>query len=82
MEGESQPKRLFQGTSSMLSPDVTPLSDYSCLSSDLDSSSSSDSSFDSTDSESTAKECRVADLPVACSNSSSSFISLDDLSPK
>ncbi|XP_041431061.1 P2R1A-PPP2R2A-interacting phosphatase regulator 1 isoform X4 [Xenopus laevis] len=50
MEIESQPKRLFQGTTNMLSPDVSHLSDLSsCLSSEnLDGSSSSlDSSCDS-----------------------------------
>ncbi|XP_018084362.1 PABIR family member 3 L homeolog isoform X1 [Xenopus laevis] len=43
MEIESQPKRLFQGTTNMLSPDVSHLSDLSaCLSSEnLDGSSSS-----------------------------------------
>ncbi|XP_040295451.1 PABIR family member 2-like isoform X1 [Bufo bufo] len=77
MEIESQPKRLFQGTTNMLSPDVTHLSDFSCFSSDLDSSSSIGSSSDSA-----AKESCVTDSPAACSNSCSSFISLDDLSPK
>ncbi|XP_069603071.1 PABIR family member 2-like isoform X2 [Ranitomeya imitator] len=77
MEIENQPKRLFQGTTNMLSPDLTHLSDYSCLSLDLDSSSSIGSSSDSA-----AKEGCVSDSPAACSNSCSSFISLDDLSPK
>ncbi|XP_075043366.1 PABIR family member 2-like isoform X2 [Mixophyes fleayi] len=77
MEIESQPKRLFQGTTTMLSPDITHLSDFSCISSDLDSSSSICSS-----SSSASKEGCVTDSPVACSNSCSSFISLDDLSPK
>ncbi|XP_040179665.1 PABIR family member 2-like isoform X3 [Rana temporaria] len=77
MEMETQPKRLFQGTTNMLSPDMTHLSDYSCLSSDLDSSSSLGSSLDSA-----AKDGCVTDSPAACSNSCSSFISLDDLSPK
>ncbi|XP_073399617.1 PABIR family member 2-like isoform X2 [Dendrobates tinctorius] len=77
MEIENQPKRLFQGTTNMLSPDLTHLSDYSCLSLDLDSSSSIGSSSDST-----AKEGCVTDSPAACSNSCSSFISLDDMSPK
>ncbi|XP_044124885.1 PPP2R1A-PPP2R2A-interacting phosphatase regulator 1-like, partial [Bufo gargarizans] len=77
MDMETQPKRLFQGTTNMLSPDMTHLSDYSCLSSDLDSSSSISSSSDSA-----AKESCVTDSPAACSNSCSSFISLDDLSPK
>ncbi|XP_073455291.1 P2R1A-PPP2R2A-interacting phosphatase regulator 1-like isoform X4 [Aquarana catesbeiana] len=77
MEMETQPKRLFQGTTNMLSPDMTHLSDYSCLSSDLDSSSSLGSSLDSS-----AKDGCVTDSPAACFNSCSSFISLDDLSPK
>ncbi|CAI9616872.1 unnamed protein product [Staurois parvus] len=77
MEMDTQPKRLFQGTTNMLSPDVTHLSDYSCLSSDLDSSSSLGSSLDSA-----ARDGCVTDSPAACSNSCSSFISLDDLSPK
>ncbi|XP_040179668.1 PPP2R1A-PPP2R2A-interacting phosphatase regulator 1-like isoform X2 [Rana temporaria] len=76
MELENHPKRLFQGTTTILSPDVAHLSDYSCLSSDLDSSSSI--GFPDT----TPKDGCVTDSPVACSNSSSSFISLDDLSPK
>ncbi|XP_068104000.1 PPP2R1A-PPP2R2A-interacting phosphatase regulator 1-like [Hyperolius riggenbachi] len=75
MEIETQPKRLFQGTTHMLSPDMSYLSDYSCLSSDLDSSSIGSA-------DSTAKEGCVMDSPAACSNSSSSCISLDDLSPK
>ncbi|KAG8448304.1 hypothetical protein GDO86_015409 [Hymenochirus boettgeri] len=43
MEIESQPKRLFQGTTNMLSPDISHLSDLgACLSSEnLDGSSSS-----------------------------------------
>ncbi|KAM4664725.1 PPP2R1A-PPP2R2A-interacting phosphatase regulator 1-like isoform 3-T3 [Discoglossus pictus] len=79
MEIESQPKRLFQGTTNMLSPDVTELADYSsCLSSDLDSSSSvGSSSLDSI-----AKRSRMTDSPGTCSNSCSSFVSLSDLSPK
>ncbi|XP_073497407.1 PABIR family member 2-like isoform X2 [Phyllobates terribilis] len=79
MDMETQPKRLFQGTTNMLSPDMTHLSDYSWygLSSDLDSSSSIGSSSDSA-----AKEGCVSDSPAACSNSCSSFISLDDMSPK
>ncbi|XP_063793539.1 PABIR family member 2 isoform X2 [Pseudophryne corroboree] len=77
MEIESQPKRLFQGTTNMLSPDITHMSDFSCISSDLDSSSSICSSSDSA-----SKEGCVTDSPVTCSNSCSSFISLGDLSPK
>ncbi|KAM4662123.1 P2R1A-PPP2R2A-interacting phosphatase regulator 1-like isoform 2-T3 [Discoglossus pictus] len=42
MEIESQPKRLFQGTTNILSPEVSHLSDLSaCLSENLDGSSSS-----------------------------------------
>ncbi|XP_069068590.1 PABIR family member 2 [Pleurodeles waltl] len=80
METESQPKRLFQGTTNMLSPDVTDLMDLSpCLSSDLlDGSSCSVGSS----SDSMAKVSTTTDSPVTCSNSCSSFISLDDLSPK
>ncbi|XP_029462519.1 protein FAM122B isoform X2 [Rhinatrema bivittatum] len=80
METESQPKRLFQGTTNMLSPDVAHLSDLSsCLSSDiLDGSSSSVGSS----SDSLVKVGTVAESSVTCSNSCSSFISLDDLSPK
>ncbi|XP_061454548.1 PABIR family member 2 isoform X2 [Rhineura floridana] len=80
METESQPKRLFQGTTTMLSPDVTHLTDLSsCLSSDiLDGSTSSVSSS----SDSLAKGSTTTESPVACSNSCSSFILMDDLSPK
>ncbi|KAM8953963.1 PABIR family member 2 isoform 2-T2 [Pelodytes ibericus] len=74
-ELENQPKRLFQGTTNMLSPDITQLSDFSCFSSDLDSSSSISSSSDS-------KERSVTSSPAPFSNSCSSFISMDDLSPK
>ncbi|XP_013928890.1 PREDICTED: protein FAM122B-like isoform X2 [Thamnophis sirtalis] len=80
METESQPKRLFQGTTNMLSPDVTHLTDLSsCLSSDiLDGSTSSISSS----SDSLAKGSTTAESPLACSNSCSSFLLMDDLSPK
>uniref|UniRef100_K7FMA5 PABIR family member 2 n=1 Tax=Pelodiscus sinensis TaxID=13735 RepID=K7FMA5_PELSI len=80
METESQPKRLFQGTTNMLSPDVTHLTDLSsCLSSDiLDRSSSSIGSS----SDSLAKGSITTESPVTCSNSCSSFILMDDLSPK
>lgn len=80
METESQPKRLFQGTSSILSPDVTHLPDLSsCLSSDiLDVSISSIGS--STDSP--AKVSTMTDSPVTSSDSCSSFLPVDDLSPK
>ncbi|KAG8523441.1 Protein FAM122B [Galemys pyrenaicus] len=72
METESQPKRLFQGTTNMLSPDNAQFSDI------LDgSSSSSDLSSDSL-----AKGSTTAESPVACSNSCSPFILMDDLSPK
>ncbi|XP_063793533.1 PABIR family member 2-like isoform X3 [Pseudophryne corroboree] len=77
MEIETQPKRLFQGTTHMLSPDIAHLSHFSCISSDLDSSSSICSS-----SGSASKDGCVTDSPITCSNSCSSFISLDDLSPK
>ncbi|XP_058053137.1 PABIR family member 2 isoform X1 [Ahaetulla prasina] len=80
METESQPKRLFQGTTNMLSPDVTHLTDLSsCLSSDiLDGSTSSISSS----SDSLAKGSTTTESPLACSNSCSSFLLMDDLSPK
>ncbi|XP_068930214.1 PABIR family member 2-like isoform X4 [Petaurus breviceps papuanus] len=80
METESQPKRLFQGITTMLSPDITNLADLSsCLSSDiLDGSSSSIGSS----SDSLAKVSNATDSPVTCSNSCSSFILMDDLSPK
>ncbi|XP_074179379.1 PABIR family member 2 isoform X2 [Rhinolophus sinicus] len=44
METESQPKRLFQGTTNMLSPEAAQLSDLSSCSDILDGSSSSSSS--------------------------------------
>ncbi|XP_063280817.1 PABIR family member 2-like isoform X5 [Prinia subflava] len=80
METESQPKRLFQGTTNMLSPDVTHLTDLSsCLSSDiLDGSSSSVGSS----SDSLTKGNITTESPVTCSNSCSSFILMDDFSPK
>ncbi|XP_039210708.1 protein FAM122B isoform X3 [Crotalus tigris] len=81
METESQPKRLFQGTTNMLSPDVTHLTDLSsCLSSEiLDGSTSSVSSS----SDSLAKGgSTTTESPLACSNSCSSFLLMDDLSPK
>lgn len=80
METESQPKRLFQGTTNMLSPDVTHLTDLSsCLSSDiLDGGASSVGSS----SDSSAKGSAAAESPLAGSNSCSSFILMDDLSPK
>ncbi|NWZ96047.1 F122A protein, partial [Nesospiza acunhae] len=80
METESQPKRLFQGTTNMLSPDVTHLTDLSsCLSSDiLDGSSSSVGSS----SDSLTKGSITTESPVTCSNSCSSFILMDDFSPK
>lgn len=80
METESQPKRLFQGTSSILSPDVSHLQDLSsCLSSDiLDGSISSIGS--STDSP--AKVSTMTDSPATSSDSCSSFLPVDDFSPK
>ncbi|XP_037367806.1 PABIR family member 2 isoform X4 [Talpa occidentalis] len=78
METESQPKRLFQGTTNMLSPDTAQLSDLSSCSDILDgSSSSSDLSSDSL-----AKGSTTAESPVACANSCSPYILMDDLSPK
>ncbi|KAM9181380.1 PABIR family member 2 isoform 2-T2 [Dugong dugon] len=78
METESQPKRLFQGTTNMLSTDAAQLSDLSSCSDILDGSSSSSG----LSSESLAKGSTPAESPVACSNSCSSFILMDDLSPK
>ncbi|KAF0881997.1 protein FAM122B isoform X3 [Hyaena hyaena] len=78
METESQPKRLFQGTTNMLSPEATQLSDLSSCSDVLDGSSSSSG----LSSDSLAKGSTTAAPPVACTNSCSSFILMDDLSPK
>nr|XP_055194335.1 PABIR family member 2 isoform X2 [Nyctereutes procyonoides] len=78
METESQPKRLFQGTTSMLSPEAAQLSDLSSCSDILDGSSSSSG----LSSDSLAKGSTTAESPVACSNSCSPFILMDDLSPK
>uniref|UniRef100_A0A8D0G378 PABIR family member 2 n=1 Tax=Sphenodon punctatus TaxID=8508 RepID=A0A8D0G378_SPHPU len=79
METESQPKRLFQGTTNMLSSDVHLTDLSSCLSSDiLDGSTSSVGSS----SDSLAKGSTTTESPVTCSNSCSSFILMDDLSPK
>ncbi|XP_043427182.1 PABIR family member 2 isoform X2 [Prionailurus bengalensis] len=78
METESQPKRLFQGTTNMLSPEAAQLSDLSSCSDILDGSSSSSG----LSSDSLAKGSTTAESPVACTNSCSSFILMDDLSPK
>ncbi|XP_003420898.1 PABIR family member 2 isoform X2 [Loxodonta africana] len=78
METESQPKRLFQGTTNMLSSDAAQLSDLSSCSDILDGSSSSSA----LSSDSLAKGSTPAESSVACSNSCSSFILMDDLSPK
>uniref|UniRef100_A0AC11C5H2 PABIR family member 2 n=1 Tax=Ovis aries TaxID=9940 RepID=A0AC11C5H2_SHEEP len=78
METESQPKRLFQGTTNMLSPEAAQLSDLSSCSDILDGSNSGSG----LSSESLAKGSTTADAPVACSNSCSPFILMDDLSPK
>ncbi|MBZ3885760.1 Protein FAM122B [Sciurus carolinensis] len=78
METESQPKRLFQGTTNMLSPDAAHLSDLSSCSDILDGSSRSSG----LSSDSLATGSAPAESPVACSNSCSSFILMDDLSPK
>uniref|UniRef100_A0AAQ5XYF6 Family with sequence similarity 122B n=1 Tax=Amphiprion ocellaris TaxID=80972 RepID=A0AAQ5XYF6_AMPOC len=76
MEMESQPKRLFQGTTTMLSSDVSNLSDLSsCHSPDLlDGSLSSVGS--STDSPGKMEGVSPS------SSSNSPFASLQDLSPK
>ncbi|XP_052595585.1 PABIR family member 2 isoform X2 [Peromyscus californicus insignis] len=78
METESQPKRIFQGTTSMLSADAPQLSDLSSCSDILDGSSISSG----LSSDSLATGSAPAESPVACSNSCSSFILMDDLSPK
>ncbi|XP_038173090.1 PABIR family member 2 isoform X2 [Arvicola amphibius] len=79
METESQPKRLFQGTTGKLSADATTqLSDLSSCSDILDGSSISSG----LSSDSLATGSAPAESPVACSNSCSSFILMDDLSPK
>ncbi|XP_006862861.1 PREDICTED: protein FAM122B isoform X3 [Chrysochloris asiatica] len=78
METESQPKRLFQGTTNMLTPDAAKLADLSSCSDILDGSNSSSG----LSSDSLAKGSTPAEVPVACSNSCSSFILMDDLSPK
>ncbi|KAM4696809.1 P2R1A-PPP2R2A-interacting phosphatase regulator 1-like isoform 2-T2 [Rhinophrynus dorsalis] len=76
MEIESQPKRLFQGTANILSPDVTHLSDLSaCLSSEnLDGSSSSLGST----CDSPAKNISESSPSDSCSV----FIPVDHLSSK
>ncbi|XP_076418720.1 PABIR family member 2 isoform X5 [Peromyscus maniculatus bairdii] len=78
METESQPKRIFQGTTSMLSADAPQLSDLSSCSDVLDGSSVSSG----LSSDSLATGSAPAESPVACSNSCSSLILMDDLSPK
>ncbi|XP_023373142.1 protein FAM122B isoform X1 [Otolemur garnettii] len=76
METESQPKRLFQGTSNVLSAEAAELSDLSSCSDILDGSSSSSLSSDSL-----AKGSAPAESPGACSNPCSPLILMDDLSP-
>ncbi|XP_038955913.1 PABIR family member 2 isoform X2 [Rattus norvegicus] len=78
MEIESQPKRPFQGATNMLSTDATQLSDFSSCSDILDGSSVSSG----LSSDSLATGSAPAESPVACSNPCSSFILMDDLSPK
>ncbi|XP_032705180.1 protein FAM122B isoform X4 [Lontra canadensis] len=78
METESQPKRLFQGTTSMLSPEAAQLSDLSSCSDILDGSSSSSG----LSSDSLAKGRTTTEFPVACSSPCSPFILMDDLSSK
>uniref|UniRef100_A0A4W3IS34 PABIR family member 2 n=1 Tax=Callorhinchus milii TaxID=7868 RepID=A0A4W3IS34_CALMI len=79
MESESQPKRLFQGTTSMLSPDVSQSPELgSCLSTDCLDGSSGSSTQDSP-----AKSSAMIESPVTTSDSSScSFTPVGDLSPK
>ncbi|XP_036991420.2 PABIR family member 2 isoform X2 [Artibeus jamaicensis] len=80
METESQPKRLFQGTTNMLSPETAQLSDLSSCSDILDDSSSG-SSNSGLSSDSMAKGSTTAESPVACSNPCPLLILVDDLSP-
>ncbi|XP_060126037.1 PABIR family member 2-like isoform X1 [Zootoca vivipara] len=81
METESQPKRLFQGTTNMLSPDATHLSDLgSCLLSDALDGSSSGTNSDSLAKGATA--CAPAEPPATQSKPASPFASMDGLSPK
>lgn len=70
METESQPKRLFQGTTNMLSPDAAQLSDLNSCPDVMDGSSSSSG----LSSDSLATGSAPAESPVACSNSCSPFI--------
>ncbi|XP_062855879.1 protein FAM122B isoform X2 [Trichomycterus rosablanca] len=75
MEAESQPKRLFQGTTTVLSTESTNLSDgSSCLSSDL-----LDGSLSSVGSSSGSPAKMEG---VSPSSSNSPFTPLQDLSPK
>ncbi|XP_064182317.1 protein FAM122B [Anguilla rostrata] len=75
MEIESQPKRLFQGTTSMLSPDASPVSEHSsCFTSDL-----LDGSLSSVGSSSGSLAKMEA---TSSSPSSSPFGPLWDISPK
>ncbi|XP_049622661.1 PABIR family member 2 isoform X3 [Suncus etruscus] len=78
METESQPKRVFQGSTSMLTTESSKFSDLSSCSNILDGSNSSNG----LSSDSLAKGSPAADSSVACSNSCSPFILMDDLSPK
>ncbi|XP_028620837.1 protein FAM122B isoform X2 [Grammomys surdaster] len=78
MEPESQPKRPFQGTTNILPSDPTQLSDFTSCSDILDGSSISSG----LSSDSLATGSAPAESPVACFNSCSSFILMDDLSPK
>ncbi|KAM9470010.1 protein FAM122B isoform 1-T1 [Clarias gariepinus] len=75
LEAESQPKRLFQGTTTMLSTETTHLSEISsCLSSDL-----LDGSLSSVGSSSGSPAKMEG---VSPSSSNSPFAPLQDLSPK
>ncbi|XP_067852820.1 PABIR family member 2-like [Heptranchias perlo] len=89
MESESQPKRLFQGTTNMLSSDNSQSPELSscavggvdvCLSLSadcLDGSSCGSSSQDSP-----AKSSAVTESPLTTSDSCSSFSAGAELSPK
>ncbi|XP_036299255.1 PABIR family member 2 isoform X9 [Pipistrellus kuhlii] len=78
MESESQPKRLFQGSTSILPSENAHLSELSSCSCVLSRSSSSNG----LSSDSLAIGSMTAESPVACSNSCPPFILMDDFSPK
>ncbi|XP_056665902.1 P2R1A-PPP2R2A-interacting phosphatase regulator 1-like isoform X1 [Monodelphis domestica] len=80
METEDQPKRFFKGITNMLYSDVTHLSELNvCLSSDtFDGNNPTAESSGS----SPAKVTTTTDSPISPSESSSSFMSVDELISK